>query len=138
MPLRRNCAIAVLLCAVGVGVGAGSASAQTGNPFGCTAGTENAELAGIDLLPGATIANAPDTPCATGTATLSAVPLSVMGALSLGSIGPFQATTTLSTGTVDGSTVYTAAESTSTLDALSLDVAGSTIAVATPATATVR
>src|ERR1700727_795749 len=82
MIFRRICGIAALLTALGVlGIGAGSASAQTGNPFGCTAGTATAMLGSTNLLPGATTANAPDTPCATDTATLSAVPLNVGGAL---------------------------------------------------------
>ena len=63
MIFRRICGIAALLTALGVlGIGAGSASAQTGNPFGCTAGTATAMLGSTNLLPGATTANAPDTP----------------------------------------------------------------------------
>jgi Ca2+-binding RTX toxin-like protein len=135
---RRIFGIAGLFGVLGVlGIGAGSASAQTGNPFGCTAGTANAMLGSTDLLPGATVANAPDTPCATDTATLSAVPLDVAGGLNLGTIGPAHATTTLSTATVAGSTVYTGATSTSTVDALNLNLAGNTIGVTTPSTATV-
>jgi Ca2+-binding RTX toxin-like protein len=138
MIFRRICGIAALLTALGVlGIGAGSASAQTGNPFGCTAGTATAMLGSTNLLPGATTANAPDTPCATDTATLSAVPLNVGGALSLGTIGPVNAATNLSTASVAGSTVYTGATSTSTVNALNLTLAGTTIGVTTPSTATV-
>ena len=115
-------------------VGAGSASAQTGNPFGCTADTASASLVGTNLLPGTTVANAADTPCAHDSRTLSATPLSVAGALNLGTVGPVQATTDLSTSTVAGSKVYTGATSTSTVDALELNVLGSTIGVATPST----
>src|ERR1700689_981066 len=119
MKFGRIFGIAVLLCALGVfGVGAGSASAQTGNPFGCTAGTATATAGTTNLLPGAPSANAADTPCATDSATLSAVPLNVAGGLNLGTIGPVQAATSLSTATVNGSTVYTGATATSTVDAL--------------------
>jgi Ca2+-binding RTX toxin-like protein len=135
---KRIFGIAGLLCALGViGVGAGSATAQTTNPFGCTAGTATASLGTTNLLPGATMANATNSPCATDTASLGAVPLSVAGALNLGTIGPAQATTTLSTATASGSTVYTGATSTSTVDALNLSLLGNTIGVATPSTATV-
>ena len=86
---KRIFGLAGLLCALGViGVGAGSASARTTNPFGCTAGTATASLATTNLLPGTTAANPANTPCATDTATLGAAPLSVAGALNLGTIGP--------------------------------------------------
>jgi Ca2+-binding RTX toxin-like protein len=133
--LKRIFGTAAVLCALGV-VGAGSASAQTTNPFGCTAGTATASLGTTNLLPGATVANAANTPCATDTATLGATPL-VAGALNVGTIGPLDATTNLSTATVSGATVDTGATSTSTVDALNLNLLGNTIGVTTPSTATV-
>jgi Ca2+-binding RTX toxin-like protein len=93
-------------------------------------------IAGV--LPGTTVANPANTPCATDTATFSATPLSVAGVLDLGTIGPVDATTNLSTATVSGSTAYTGATSTSTVDALNLNLLGSTIAITTPSTATVK
>jgi hypothetical protein len=135
---KRIFGIAGLVCALGViGVGAGSASAQTTNPFGCTAGTATANLGTANLLPGATSANATDSPCVTDTASLGEVPLSIAGALNLGTIGPVQATTNLSSAPASGSTVYTGATSTSTVDALNLTLLGNTIGVTSPATATV-
>jgi Ca2+-binding RTX toxin-like protein len=139
MKSRRNSGVAALLCAVGaIGVSAGSASAQTTNPFGCTASTAVATLGSTNLLPGATSANAADTPCATDNATLSAVPLVVGGVLNLGTVGPVQATTNLATATANGSTVYTGATATSTVSALSLNLPGVSIGIATPSAATVN
>jgi Ca2+-binding RTX toxin-like protein len=138
MKSRRNCGVAALLCAVGaIGVSAGSASAQTTNPFGCTASTAVATLGSTNLLPGATTANATDTPCATDNATLSAVPLVVGGVLNLGTVGPVQATTNLSTATANGSTVYKAATATSTVSAVNLNLPGVSIGITTPSAATV-
>ena len=127
---KRIFGLAGLLGALGViGVGAGSASALTTNPFGCTAGTATASVSTTNLLPGTTAANPANTPCAT--------PLSVAGALNLGTIGPADASTNLSTATVSGSTVYTGATATSTVDALNLNLFGNTIGLTTPGTATV-
>jgi RTX calcium-binding nonapeptide repeat (4 copies) len=134
---KRFFGIAAVLSALAMlAVGAGSASAQTGNPFGCTASTAAGSLLGTNLVPGTTVANVADTPCANDTRTLSATPVSIAG-LSVGTVGPVQATTKLTTGSSSGKTVYTGATATSTVDALDLSLLGSTIGVTTPSTATV-
>ena len=130
-----------LLCALGVvGVGAGSASAATTNPFGCTASTAVATLGSTNLLPGATTANAPDTPCANDQQLLASTTINPAGlGLVSATVGPVSATTTLSTGLANGSTVDTGANATSTVDALNLSVLGvPAVSVTTPSTATVN
>jgi Ca2+-binding RTX toxin-like protein len=146
---RRTYGIAALLCALGaVGIGAGSASAATTNPFGCTASTATATVGGTNLLPGATSANPNNTPCATDSSLLAATNINPagLGLVNIG-VGPVSATTTLSTTQANGSTVYTGANATSTVDALNLGVlsgllppplGGLNIAVTTPSTATVN
>ena len=141
MKSRRNIGIAALLCSLGaVGVGAGSASAATTNPFGCTASTAAATLGSTNLLPGTTVANPPNTPCATDNQLLAATAINPASlGLVAGTVGPVAATTTLSTGSADGSTVAIGANATSTVDALSLSVLGlPAVQVTTPSVATVN
>ena len=129
MMCKRFFGIAAVLSALAVlAVVAGSASAQTGNPFGCTATTASGNLLGTNLLPGTTVASVADTPCADDTRTLSATPVSIAG-LNVGTVGPVQATTKLSSGAASGKNMYTRAASTSTVSALQLSLLGSTIGV---------
>jgi Ca2+-binding RTX toxin-like protein len=137
---RSISGVAALLCATGgLVAGAGSASAATTNPFGCTASTAVATLGSTNLLPGATNANAQNTPCATDQQLLALTPINPAGlGLVSATVGPASATTTLSTGQVNGSTVDTGATATSTVDALDLNVLGALdIKATTPSTATV-
>ena len=117
---RRISGIAALLCAAGgLAAGAGSASAATTNPFGCTASTAVATLGSTNLLPGATSANAADTPCASDQQLLAATTINPAGlGLVSAAVGPVSAATTLSIAQGDGSTVDTGATATSTVDAL--------------------
>ncbi|HEX5194392.1 MAG TPA: choice-of-anchor P family protein [Solirubrobacteraceae bacterium] len=135
---KRLFGIAAVLSAFGVlAVGAGPASAQTGNPFGCTATTAKATLLGQNLLPGATTANAANTPCANDAQTLNATTVNPLGLIGL-TAGPASATTKLTTRSVNGSTVYTDATATSSVDALSLTAPGLSIAITTPSQAKVE
>src|SRR6202042_3754924 len=90
--------IAALLCAAGgLAAGAGSASAATTNPFGCTASTAVATLGSTNLLPGATNANAQNTPCASDQELLASTTINPAGlGLVSATVGPASATTTLS------------------------------------------
>lgn len=128
--------VAPLIAGLGLLAFSGSAVAQAGNPFGCTADTAGVTAGGTQLLaPGR--ANAADTPCASDTATVGSVaPLS---GSPLGiSLGPVDAQTTLSTDSLNGSTVYTEARAQSTVDALSVvGPSGASIGVTTPSTAVV-
>ena len=94
---RRTSGVAALLCAAGaLAAGAGSASAATTNPFGCTASTAVATLGSTNLLPGATSANAQDTPCASDQELLTATTINPAGlGLVSATVGPASATTTL-------------------------------------------
>ena len=133
--------IAALLCAAGgLMAGAGSASAATTNPFGCTGSTAVATLGSTNLLPGATNANAQNTPCASDQQLLASTAINPAGlGLVSATVGPVSATTTLSTGHVNGSTVDTGAAATSTVDAFDLSVLGALdIKATTPSTATVN
>jgi hypothetical protein len=134
-------AVAALLCAAGgLVAGAGSASAATTNPFGCTASTAVATLGSTNLLPGATNANAQNTPCVSDQQLLASTPINPAGlGLVSATVGPVSATTTLSTGQANGATVDTGATATSTVDALDLKVLGALdITATTPSTATVN
>ena len=134
---KRLFGIAAVLSALGVlAVGAGPASAQTGNPFGCTATTAKATLLGQNLLPGATTANPANRPCATDAQTLNSTTVNPLGLIGL-TVGPASATTNLTTNTVNGSTVYTDATATSTVDALALTAPGLSIGITTPSRAKV-
>jgi Ca2+-binding RTX toxin-like protein len=133
---KRFFGITAVLSALAVlAVGAGSASAQTGNPFGCTATTAKATVLGQYLLPGATAANPAVKPCATDAQTLNQTTVNPLG-IGL-SVGPASASTKLTTDKVDGSTVYTGATATSTVDALSLTAPGLSIGITTPSQAKV-
>ena len=138
---KRISGMAALLCAAGgLVAGAGSASAATTNPFGCTASTAVATLGSTNLLPGATNANAQNTPCASDQQLLAPTPIDPAGlGLVSAAVGPVSATTTLSTGQANGATVDTGATATSTVDALDLNVLGALeIKATTPSTATVN
>src|ERR1700679_2208351 len=97
---KRFFGLAVLVAALGALALAGTASAQVGNPFGCTAATATATLGGTNLLPGTTVANPANTPCATDAATLNATPISALGLVNA-TLGPISAKTNLTTSQVN-------------------------------------
>jgi Ca2+-binding RTX toxin-like protein len=126
---------AAALVTAGVLAASGSAAAQTGNPFACSATTAEA-ASGSSALLTPTTANARLTPCATDTVGLGDVTVPGTGGVSL-AVGPADAQTILSSEKLNGSIVYTGAEATSTVQALSIDAGSDTISLG-PATATVQ
>ncbi|MFZ0385501.1 MAG: hypothetical protein WAL22_07555, partial [Solirubrobacteraceae bacterium] len=72
-------------------------------------------------MPGTTVANPANTPCATDAATLNATPISALGLVNA-TLGPISAKTNLTTSQVNGATVYTDATATSDVDVATINV----------------
>jgi Ca2+-binding RTX toxin-like protein len=131
----RNLGVAAVVAAVGVLAVSGPASAQTGNPFSCSAGTASV-ASGSSTLLAPTTANPSVTPCASDTAAIGNVTVPAGAGSQSANIGPIDSRTALFTSQLNGSTVYTEAEATSTVQALTMSGGGDTVAVG-PSTATV-
>ncbi len=133
--VRPKLGAAAMLAIAGVLAVSGTASAQTGNPFSCSASTADV-TSGASTLLAPTAANPALTPCASDTAALGTVTLPGGVASAVGTVGPVDAQTTLSTEQLSGSTVDTEARATATVQAATIASGGDTISIG-PSTATV-
>jgi hypothetical protein len=132
---KRNLSFAAALGTVGVLAVTGTASAQTGNPFDCSASTADVGVGGAALL-APTTANPSVSPCTSDSATLNSVTVPSSNPAFEVALGPVHSTTSLSTSQLSGSTVYTEANATTTVNAATINLGGDTVSIG-PSAATV-